>query len=109
MIEEAGIDAHDAEKVGFLEFEFENSTELLEVHVFRASQFTGVPTERWNGEKNSIFQWLISLSLWYLFCLGYLYSDEMRPQWFDADSIPFDHMWADDRFCIDTIKSPVKA
>lgn len=46
LIEEAGIDAHDAEKVGFLEFEFENSTELLEVHVFRASQFTGVPTER---------------------------------------------------------------
>ncbi|XP_063284996.1 oxidized purine nucleoside triphosphate hydrolase isoform X2 [Pelobates fuscus] len=44
------------------------STELLDVHVFRADNFTGEPTE----------------------------SDEMRPQWFDLEKIPFDGMWPDD-------------
>ncbi|GLE03486.1 hypothetical protein PINS_up012388 [Pythium insidiosum] len=24
-------------------------------------------------------------------------SDEMRPQWYDAASLPFDDMWSDDR------------
>jgi mutator protein MutT len=24
-------------------------------------------------------------------------TEEMRPQWFDTDKIPYDHMWADDR------------
>src|SRR5262249_6424180 len=54
----------------------ERHPQLLLVHVFVATRFTGEPTE----------------------------TDEMTPQWFSVDggepglpSIPYDSMWADDR------------
>lgn len=69
VLEEAGVEVKSLEKQGILEFEFENNPEILEVHVFGAADFSGEPKE----------------------------SDEMAPQWFVADALPFDKMWPDDR------------
>ena len=68
MREEAGIKLQDISKVGVIEFEFKGNPEILKVHVFKASEFDGEPTE----------------------------SDEMRPKWFSVDKIPFSKMWPDD-------------
>lgn len=69
LFEEAGIKTKDIEKAGVLEFEFRGNPELLEVHVFRAKDFRGEPSE----------------------------SDEMRPVWFHEATLPFEAMWPDDR------------
>ena len=67
--EEAGIVTEDLQERGILEFTFQNNPELLEVRVFYVSHFTGEPVE----------------------------TEEMRPQWFSAGEIPFEHMWPDDK------------
>ncbi|XP_028311760.1 oxidized purine nucleoside triphosphate hydrolase [Gouania willdenowi] len=66
--EESGLTVDALEKVGNIKFEFVGETELMDVHVFRADGYNGEPTE----------------------------SDEMRPQWFEKDQIPFSQMWPDD-------------
>lgn len=67
--EECGIDIIALEEVGIHEFEFESKRgDILEVHVFRVSEWTGEPIE----------------------------TEEMRPQWFTTDAIPYDEMWPDD-------------
>lgn len=68
--EEAGIRPLKMEKIGILDFSFESDSEILEVHIFKVSDFAGEPTE----------------------------SEEMRPQWFSLEEIPFDQMWSDDKF-----------
>lgn len=68
LSEEVGILAGTMTFRGILEFEFENDPKTLEVHVFHVADFTGEPTE----------------------------TEEMRPQWFAIDGIPFDSMWPDD-------------
>ncbi len=68
--EEAGIKVNDFEKVGIIEFEFQGNPEILEVHIFRAENFSGEPVE----------------------------SEEMKPQWFHVDEIPFNEMWSDDLY-----------
>ncbi|MBN3312988.1 8ODP triphosphatase, partial [Atractosteus spatula] len=68
LLEESSLTADTLEKIGEIKFEFVGETELLDVHIFRADSFHGEPAE----------------------------SDEMRPQWFDRDRIPFDQMWPDD-------------
>ncbi|XP_030646774.1 oxidized purine nucleoside triphosphate hydrolase [Chanos chanos] len=68
LLEESGLTVDALDLVGNLKFEFIGETELLDVHVFRADSYNGEPTE----------------------------SDEMKPQWFDTDKIPFGQMWADD-------------
>jgi len=67
--EEIGIVAEDMRKRGILHFRGEEA-ELLEMHVFSASKFEGEPKE----------------------------SEEMAPEWFARDSIPFEKMWPDDKF-----------
>ncbi len=67
--EEAGITAEDLTKTGVIDFEFENDPVILEVHIFRATRWSGEPEE----------------------------SAEMKPQWFEVDEIPFVRMWPDDR------------
>ena len=67
--EEVGILPLDFEKVGILTFKFENNPQLLEVHVFKISNFKGDPKE----------------------------TEEMKPKWFKIDEIPFDQMWPDDK------------
>jgi len=66
--EEAEIELSDIEKVGFMEFEFRDSPETVEVHLFKANDFKGEPKE----------------------------TEEMKPQWFHIDEIPFKEMWPDD-------------
>lgn len=68
--EEAGIEVNDLDNVGVIDFEFQNNPEILEVHVFRSTSFSGNPIE----------------------------TEEMKPQWFTVDAIPFENMWPDDRY-----------
>ncbi|KAK4314794.1 hypothetical protein Pmani_013940 [Petrolisthes manimaculis] len=55
-------------KVGELEFTFEESDTLMDVKIFTTNTYTGIPTE----------------------------TDEMRPEWFPLENIPYSHMWPDD-------------
>lgn len=68
--EEAGIEIDHIEKRGIIEFAWKGKEEILEVHIFYGSDFVGEPTE----------------------------SEEMKPQWFPLDQIPYDEMWSDDRY-----------
>ncbi|MFA4873057.1 MAG: 8-oxo-dGTP diphosphatase [Patescibacteria group bacterium] len=68
MREEAGIETKNMDKVGILEFEYRGNPEILEVHIFKSDNFSGVPVE----------------------------TEEMKPQWFHFDEIPFNEMWPDD-------------
>lgn len=66
--EEAGIETEFLEKVGIIDFEFKGNPEILQVHIFKSTNFSGEPQE----------------------------SEEMRPQWWHIDEIPFKEMWPDD-------------
>ncbi|XP_045680941.1 oxidized purine nucleoside triphosphate hydrolase [Phyllostomus hastatus] len=68
--EECGVTADTLHKAGRIEFEFEGQPERMDVHIFRADSVQGTPAE----------------------------SDEMRPQWFPLDRIPFADMWPDDSY-----------
>ncbi|KAM9493873.1 oxidized purine nucleoside triphosphate hydrolase [Clarias gariepinus] len=68
LLEESALTTDTLYKIGNITFEFVGETELMDVHIFRADDYKGEPTE----------------------------SDEMRPQWFDIDKIPYGEMWADD-------------
>lgn len=69
--EECGIVITGMKEVGVHEFEFEKERgTILEVHVFWITGFTGAPTE----------------------------TEEMRPEWFPLNAIPYDEMWPDDRY-----------
>lgn len=76
VVEETGLEIGPEdcclEKRGILEFEFADdpAAPVLEVHVFRVEDFTGEPRE----------------------------TEEMRPQWFLVDEIPFGQMWSDDLY-----------
>ena len=67
--EEIGIKALDMEKVGIIDFSFENDPKTLEVHIFKVLDYIGEPKE----------------------------SEEMKPEWFPFEKIPYDQMWSDDR------------
>nr|XP_045625095.1 oxidized purine nucleoside triphosphate hydrolase-like [Procambarus clarkii] len=70
MQEEAGVElVGGVDKVGELEFTFEGDPILMHVMVFSARGYTGTPTE----------------------------SEEMKPQWFSVDNLPYSQMWPDDR------------
>lgn len=66
--EEIGVVVNDLKKIGILDFTFENEPKILEVHIFKAENFEGDITE----------------------------SEEMRPEWFAIEEIPFEQMWSDD-------------
>lgn len=66
--EEAGIEANNIEKVGIIDFEISGNSEILEVHIFKSNNFSGEPSE----------------------------SEEMKPQWWHINKIPFKEMWPDD-------------
>uniref|UniRef100_A0A8C2MGV4 NUDT1 n=1 Tax=Cricetulus griseus TaxID=10029 RepID=A0A8C2MGV4_CRIGR len=56
-----GLTVDALHKVGHISFEFVGSEELMDVHIFSPDHVRGMPTE----------------------------SDEMCPQWFQLDQIPF--------------------
>jgi 8-oxo-dGTP pyrophosphatase MutT (NUDIX family) len=66
--EEACIKATSIDKRGILTFIFDDKPQPWEVHVFYSNDFCSTPAE----------------------------TDEMCPEWFDPQNIPFDKMWADD-------------
>ncbi len=70
MLEEASISVVQMEKFAKVDFTFEGKEEIMEVHFFNALKWTGEPEE----------------------------SEEMRPEWFPINKIPFKKMWADDLF-----------
>ncbi len=66
--EEAGIAPKNLIPAGNLHFTIQDTGEDLEVHLFKITEFSGEPVE----------------------------SEEMKPQWFSIDKIPYDAMWVDD-------------
>ncbi len=66
--EEAGIEVNGLEKMGVINFDFKNKPGILQVNIFKSVDFSGEPAE----------------------------SEEMKPQWFDLDKIPFNEMFPDD-------------
>ncbi|MCH7828900.1 8-oxo-dGTP diphosphatase [Patescibacteria group bacterium] len=67
--EEIGIIPRSFEKKALFEFHFKDNPEYLEVHVFYIPSFEGEPKE----------------------------TEEMRPQWFSKEKLPFESMWPDDK------------
>lgn len=68
--EEACITPLALRKLGIVEFYFVETEDLLEVHIFKSRAFEGEVGE----------------------------SEEMRPQWFAYDDVPYSDMWKDDIF-----------
>jgi len=68
--EKSGITALSLEKKGVLHFIFEENPEALEVHIFAVFEYEGEHEE----------------------------TEEMIPQWFIHNEIPFDEMWEDGKY-----------
>lgn len=69
LYEEASLVACSLEQVGLLTFTFRDEPGLeLEMHIFKTDDYTGVPAE----------------------------SEEMKPQWFNHDDVPYAQMWSSD-------------
>lgn len=76
--EEIGVEIKQTNKVAELSFYFShNPTWNQRVHVYFP--------EVWDGEPNE--------------------SEEMEPQWFQTEYIPFEHMWPDDEFWVPEVLS----
>ena len=74
--EEIAVHIQDIDKVAELTFHFTHNPSWDQVvHVYLAESWSGDPTE----------------------------SEEMRPQWYTVDSIPYDNMWPDDKFWLPEI------
>ncbi|KAJ1734444.1 hypothetical protein LPJ61_001069 [Coemansia biformis] len=70
LAEESGLLAAAVDKCGLLLFYFEDNPVAMEVHVYQTHGCGGAAVE----------------------------TEEMRPEWFAVDNMPFDQMWADDRY-----------
>jgi 8-oxo-dGTP diphosphatase/2-hydroxy-dATP diphosphatase len=80
MQEESGVEVENLNKIGIMEFEFKGNPEIIEVHVFKSNTFRGNLVE----------------------------SEEMKPQWFHIDEIPFKEMWPDDKYWMPLLLSEKK-
>jgi len=70
MKEESGVEIKEMDKLGIVEFVYQDGSGNMEVHIFRAKEFKGSPVE----------------------------SEEMKPKWFNVNELPFDQMWPDDKY-----------
>jgi 8-oxo-dGTP diphosphatase/2-hydroxy-dATP diphosphatase len=68
--EESGIKDGKMERVGIMDFSFQEDEKILEVHIFKLTDFEYKLVE----------------------------TEEMRPEWFDINQIPYDQMWSDDKY-----------
>jgi 8-oxo-dGTP diphosphatase / 2-hydroxy-dATP diphosphatase len=66
--EESGIVANSLKRVGYLVFTMCHSKKLMKVHVFETYDYSGKEIE----------------------------TDEMKPEWFSIENIPYEKMWPDD-------------
>lgn len=83
MKEEAGVDVapEDLHDAGMLAFSFKDNPEWdMDCHVFTSAKWSGEPAE----------------------------SEEMRPQWYPMNSLPFDTMWVDDPHWVPSVLSGKK-
>jgi ADP-ribose pyrophosphatase YjhB (NUDIX family) len=79
--EEINVIPQNIFQVATLDFCFQNNPEWdQQVLVFISNNWQGEPSE----------------------------SEEMKPQWFDKNKIPFDKMWPDDIFCLHQVLSGKK-
>lgn len=81
VFEEAGIKIKNPERVGKILFKFESGEEEHIVHFFKVNKTKGTPKE----------------------------SDEMKPEWFDIENIPYEKMWADDKYWLPLLLSGKKS
>ncbi len=82
LFEEVEIEVVEMEKMGVLEFSWRSQashgvgqkkpSDILQVHIFKATDFFGESQE----------------------------TEEMKPQWFPVNEIPFEKMWSDDRYWV---------
>lgn len=70
LLEEAHVEVDKIQELGVIDFEFQGEPDIMEVHFLKATEFEREPAE----------------------------SEEMKPQWFDVDKIPYDQMWSDDKY-----------
>lgn len=70
VFEEVGISVAELEKFATAEFILPKVKEILEIHFFKAVKWSGEPQE----------------------------SEEMKPEWFSVDKIPFNKMWDGDKY-----------
>jgi len=63
------VNEKDLQQIGLIDFEWVGNPVLHEVHVFKATKFHGIPSE----------------------------TEEMKPQWYSQENIPYDDMWLDDK------------
>lgn len=69
MFEECSIKVNESEKKGVITFVYANDGKEMQVHIYQVTKYSQEPIE----------------------------TEEMKPQWFDLDKIPFDQMWPDDK------------
>lgn len=70
VFEESGAIVSQMEKMGIVNFEFQDGSKNVEVHIFRANEFSGEIIE----------------------------SEEMKPEWFHEEKIPLENMWPADTY-----------
>jgi 8-oxo-dGTP diphosphatase/2-hydroxy-dATP diphosphatase len=71
LLEESGLTVNTMEKIGVIDFSWKNKEgEVLQVHYFASSNFSGTLIE----------------------------TEEMQPKWFLLNDVPFEKMWADDKY-----------
>ncbi len=78
--EEAGIKVKNIEKMGEILFSFQTDEEDHYVHFFKATRYEGNPVE----------------------------SEEMKPEWFNINEIPYNEMWSDDKYWLPLLLSGKK-
>lgn len=66
--EEIGLEPKEMKKLSVLNFSFLEDPKEPEVHIFKVTEYIGNPTE----------------------------SEEMKPEWFSFDEIPYEQMWRGD-------------
>jgi len=70
--QEAGIEVRNLRKIGETKYVFEGKEQDHLVHIYVTDYFDGYPVK----------------------------TEEMAPEWFAADEIPYDEMWHNDRYWI---------
>ena len=75
--EEVGLAMQSVVKKGFVRFEFQDGTDTHEVHIYECKEFAGAPQE----------------------------TEEMKPQWFPKNALPYKDMWPGDLHWIPTFLS----
>ena len=70
VFEECSLEIKSLEPVAIIDFSWQDKDQDLEMHVFHCDNFSGLVEE----------------------------SEEMKPEWFDIDKIPYKKMWNDDQY-----------